>query len=134
VRDEAFNPARRGSMRRRSRGAYTPALAAMLIFLNRTGFNGLFRVNARGEFNVPHGRYANPQICDEDNLRPGAPRSGPGVAGVCRSTTRSRGRAGRLRLSRPALRAAERTARFTSYTTEGFDAVAQARLQRWSSR
>ncbi len=46
-----------------------PARAARTIFLNKTGFNGLYRVNGSGRFNVPFGRHRNPTICDRDNLR-----------------------------------------------------------------
>jgi DNA adenine methylase len=43
--------------------------AAFMLFLNRTGYNGLFRLNSKGEFNVPCGRYNNPRILDAENLR-----------------------------------------------------------------
>src|SRR5262249_46611276 len=86
VRDRRFNP-QRADLRSRAQSEediasrYTPELAAMLIFLNRTGFNGLFRLNRGGGFNVPVGRYANPRICDEENIHAVARAlSRPGIA------------------------------------------------------
>ena len=134
VRDEAFNPARRAVHASSDpAAAYTASLAAMLIYLNRTGFNGLFRVNARGDFNVPAGRYASPTICDERNLRAWSDALGaPGVTLRVVSFERvlAAARTGDFIYLDPPYAPLTATARFTSYTAGGFGAEAQESLQR----
>lgn len=134
VRDGEFNPARRRIMAAGDpAGAYTPSLAAMLIFLNRTGFNGLFRVNARGEFNVPAGRYANPKICDEPNILAWSAALGdPRVSLEIKpfDAALAGGRRGDFIYLDPPYAPLSGTARFTSYTAGGFDEDQQEALQR----
>jgi DNA adenine methylase len=134
VRDEAFNPLRRDIHALADpAAAYTSELAAMLIFLNRTGFNGLFRLNAQGAFNVPHGRNANPRICDEGNLRAWhrmLHRLAVQLDVYSFEVMLERADRGDFVYLDPPYAPLSDTARFTSYTTGGFDAVAQARLQR----
>jgi DNA adenine methylase len=134
VRDRVFNPARRGMHGAADpAGAYTPSLAAMLIYLNRTGFNGLFRVNARGDFNVPAGRYVRPRICDEANLRAWSAalnRSGVRLdACPFDEALREAGRDDFVYLD-PPYAPVSGTSRFTSYTAGGFGVAEQEALQR----
>ena len=134
VRDRGFNPKRRKIHASSDpAGAYTPALAAMLIYLNRTGFNGLFRVNARGEFNVPAGRYASPRICDEEALHAwSAALRRPGVTVSVSPFDAALADAGRddFVYLDPPYAPLNGTAHFTSYTAGGFTAVQQQALQR----
>jgi DNA adenine methylase len=133
VRDRRFNPARRRWLAEDPEGAaYPPALAAMFIYLNRTGYNGLFRVNARGGFNVPAGRYANPRICNREALT-----SASAVLrrrGVTLKLGRFDGGAadagpGDFYYVDPPYAPLSATARFTAYTAGGFTLDDQRRLQ-----
>lgn len=105
------------------------ASAARTIFLNRTCFNGLYRVNRRGEFNVPFGRYANPTICDVDNLT-AVSRVLKGVELRVESVfdMGARVRKGDLVYLDPPYDPVSKTASFTSYARNGFGREEQERL------
>jgi DNA adenine methylase len=126
VRDGRFNPARLAGR------AYTPELAAMLIYLNRTGFNGLFRLNRAGAFNVPAGRYVNPTICDPDHLsavaRAFRERSTRIEHASFEVALRASG-PGDFVYCDPPYAPLSRTSSFASYTAEGFSALDQDRLR-----
>jgi DNA adenine methylase len=133
VRNKRFNPERariangRGPDIRR----YTPQLAAMLIYLNRTGFNGLFRLNSQGAFNVPMGRYKNPTICDAANIAAVAGALSSDVTIVHRSfeTVLKTAKKGDFVYFDPPYAPLTETAQFTSYTTARFSTSDQERLQ-----
>jgi DNA adenine methylase len=132
IRDDHFNPRREGLRQLDGRISYTPELAAMFIYLNRTGFNGLFRVNSHGAFNVPAGRYARPRICSREQvLRVADALSGARV----RLEWGSFARAGAMAAPNdflyfdPPYAPTSATARFTAYTAAGFDHRDQIQLQ-----
>jgi DNA adenine methylase len=137
VRDTRFNPAR-ALLLARSRdesaaaAAYPPDLAAMLIFLNRTGFNGLYRMNRRGLFNVPVGRYTDPRICDAAHLRQVADtfrRAGVEIEYRSFEATLAGVGAGDFVYCDPPYAPLSRTSSFAQYTADGFTAFDQKRLQ-----
>ena len=135
VRNDEFNPARREIMNGNGlrAEAYTPDLAAMFIYLNRTGYNGLFRLNSTGLFNVPRGRYKNPRICDEDNLRRVSSTLSALSARIEHASfdaVLQSARAGDLVYFDPPYAPLSTTARFTSYTSDGFGSEDQRHLQR----
>jgi len=105
-------------------------VAAWLIYLNKIGFNGLYRVNRQNRFNVPFGRHKNPTICDEQTLR-ACSRALAGVdlqvAGF--EETAARAQAGDLVYFDPPYVPLSVTSSFTKYTSVGFDADAQVRLR-----
>jgi len=132
VRDDRFNPLRARLRQPDGRIQYTAELAAMLIYLNRTGFNGLFRVNSKGEFNVPAGRYEKPKIVDRARLQEVSQALGaPGVRLIMGSfDVVSEIAAPRDFLYfDPPYAPVSATARFTSYTSRTFGSSDQQRLQ-----
>ena len=134
TRDRTFNPARQQLLDGSGDGAraYSADLAAMLIYLNRTGFNGLFRLNAKGMFNVPLGRYTNPKICDPENLREVArvlSRPGVSVRSAPYGETLESANPGDFIYFDPPYAPLSATARFTSYTPQGFSSTDQVQLQ-----
>ncbi|MDP2389748.1 MAG: Dam family site-specific DNA-(adenine-N6)-methyltransferase [Acidobacteriota bacterium] len=133
VRDTLFNPQR--ATWRADGGhlaGYGAGLAAMLIYLNRTGYNGLFRVNSTGEYNVPPGRYERPRIVDRVLLeavstvltRPNVRVQRAPFDGVLNDA-----RAGDFAYFDPPYAPLSKTANFRGYTGRGFTDTDQAHLQ-----
>jgi len=103
--------------------------ASQLIFLNKTCFNGLYRVNFKGEFNVPFGRYKNPKILNADLLRVDSQ--------ILQNTTIHLGdfTDSHSKISKksfvyfdPPYRPLNETSSFTQYSKGGFDDSEQERL------
>ena len=109
--------------------ATAAARAARFIYLNKTCFNGLYRVNSRGLFNVPMGRYQNPNIVDAGRLQ----RASHELAGVDLrtgpfTTVQDRAKAGDFVYFDPPYVPLSSTAYFTAYTEGAFGPDDQRRL------
>lgn len=119
----------------RGRFAPGPARAAAFIYLNKTCFNGLYRVNRDGEFNVPMGRYTDPTICDPEALRfahsmlAGVEIRCARYEGVVATASR-----GDFVYFDPPYAPLTPTANFTSYTAEKFGVDDQRALARLARR
>jgi len=105
-------------------------VGAWFIYLNKTAFNGLYRVNKRNKFNEPLGRYKNPNICDMDNLR---------ASSILLQTVRlehayfdhmrAEAQPNDLMYFDPPYVPASASANFTSYTENGFGSLEQMLLR-----
>ncbi len=103
--------------------------AARFIFLNKTCYNGLYRENSRGVFNVPFGRYKNPAICDAVRLRAAsATLQGVSIEAHDFETAVSTAREGDFVYFDPPYVPLSQTSNFTSYSKHGFNDADQRRL------
>jgi len=109
--------------------------AVLMMFLNKTCFNGLYRVNSKGHFNVPIGSYKNPKICDSDNLL--------AVSKALRNVRIAHGQfcdsehfidENTLVYFDPPYKPLNTTSKFTSYTDSGFNDSEQRRLAKYVDR
>lgn len=96
-------------------------IASRFIFLNRTCFNGMYRVNSKGGFNVPYGKYSNPLICDEDNLKKVSKElQGIEIKHQDYKEVLKKAKKGDFVYFDPPYYPVSKTASFTSYTAESF--------------
>ncbi len=107
-----------------------PERAARMIYLNKTGYNGLYRVNRRGQFNVPFGRYQSPKYLDRDNLL-AVSHALRNVEILCAAfeTVVDRAEPGDWVYFDPPYVPVSQTANFTSYYANGFGLQDQERLR-----
>src|SRR5690606_32331042 len=108
-----------------------PERAARLIYLNKTGYNGLYRVNRQGRFNVPFGRYDNPKICNEPRLRAASEvlrARGISIKVADFEALSERARPGDAVYFDPPYVPLTKTASFTGYHSEAFGAEEHRRL------
>jgi len=104
--------------------------AALLLYLNKTAFNGLYRVNSRGEFNVPFGRYKNPTIVPERRIRAASKTLKKiDIFNEDFSYVLDYAKKGDLCYLDPPYQPVSETANFTSYSSEKFDLDEQRRLR-----
>ena len=105
-------------------------VASRFIYLNRTCFNGMYRVNSKGQFNVPFGRYKNPVICDEDNLRAvSRALQDVEILNEDYKVAVSKAKAGDFVYFDPPYYPISSTSSFTSYTKDGFAEKEQVELR-----
>lgn len=116
----------------KTQGEQSIETATLFIFLNRTCFNGLYRVNAKGGFNVPQGSYKKPCICDTDNLI-AVSQILQGVKIICGDYSLSNSFIDDRTFAYfdPPYRPLSTTASFTSYAQDGFNDIAQTELARF---
>lgn len=110
-------------------GSTATEKAAYFIFLNKTCFNGLYRVNRKGQFNVPMGAYKNPTVCDGDNLA-NISKALQKVTVVCGDYTLAKDfiDGDTFVYLDPPYRPISETSGFTSYNADVFDDGEQLRL------
>ncbi|HRC63440.1 MAG TPA: DNA adenine methylase, partial [Dehalococcoidia bacterium] len=129
--DDAGRAALYYRIRDEHRRAVGVEIAARVIFLNKTCFNGLFRVNRRGEFNVPFGRYKSPRILDREGLLAasqalrGVELRSADFEGACADAG-----SGDFVYFDPPFHPLSATSNFTAYTERDFGRAEQIRLKR----
>lgn len=106
------------------------ARAARIIYLNKTCYNGLYRENKSGQFNVPMGRYVNPTICDSVNLRNvSRALDGASIARQGYAAVRDQAERGDFVYFDPPYHPLSATASFTAYDSNGFTTGDQCKLR-----